>query len=305
MTDFFKTMTKGINNEYAAVAADGVTAGDVTDFMDTGSYMFNALMSGSIFGGIPNNKITAIAGEEATGKTFFVLGVIKHFLDNEPEGVCIFFESESAISKNMIEDRGIDSTRVMIVPVTTIQEFRTQSLKILDNYEKQEEKRPMIMALDSFGMLSTTKEIEDTLEGSETKDMTRAAIAKATFRVLTLKLGKIGIPLLVTNHTYDSMSMYGGKQMGGGCVVPETVIRTQNGLRRMEDVVVDSWVETKDGFGQVTDKYFYEKPCYEIVFEDGHRVICSEDHRFLSEGEWITTREIAEKDLENFTVVQT
>tara|TARA_Y100000034_G_C6909605_1_gene423592 strand:+ start:8411 stop:9478 length:1068 start_codon:yes stop_codon:yes gene_type:complete len=218
MVDFFKTISHGTKNEYAALAVDGITAGDVGGFLDTGSYMFNALMSGSLYGGIANNKITAIAGEEATGKTFFVLSLIKHFLDTNEKGVALYFESESAISKKMIEERGIDSSRVWISPVTTIQEFRFELLKMLNNYEDMNEadRRPMIVALDSFGNLSTTKEIEDTAEGSETKDMTRAAVAKATFRVLTLKLGKLNVPLLVTNHVYDAMSLYGGKQMGGG-----------------------------------------------------------------------------------------
>ena len=61
----------------------------------------------------------------------------------------------------------------------------------------------MMFVLDSLGMLSTTKEIEDTAEGKETKDMTRAQITKGAFRVLTLKLGRAKVPMIVTNHTYD------------------------------------------------------------------------------------------------------
>jgi RecA/RadA recombinase len=67
-------------------------------FIDTGSYMFNALVSGSIFGGVPSNKITAIAGESSTGKTFFTLVIVQHFLDTDPNAGVIYFESESAIS---------------------------------------------------------------------------------------------------------------------------------------------------------------------------------------------------------------
>jgi hypothetical protein len=66
-------------------------------------------------------------------------------------------------------------------------------------------------------MLSTTKEIEDTAEGKETKDMTRAQITKGAFRVLTLKLGRAKVPMIVTNHTYDVIgSMFPQKEMGGG-----------------------------------------------------------------------------------------
>ena len=96
--DFLKDIAKQAGNEYAGLVADGVEAGDVSSFIDTGSYIFNALLSGSIYGGLPSNKITAIAGESATGKTFFLMGMCKNFLDKNPESGVIYFESESAIT---------------------------------------------------------------------------------------------------------------------------------------------------------------------------------------------------------------
>jgi len=219
MSDFLKDIIKTTGNEYAALVADGVEAGDVDSFIDTGSYVFNALLSGSIHGGLPANKITALAGESATGKTFFLMGIVKNFLDANPKSGVVYFESESAITKQMVIDRGIDPERMVIVPVTTVQEFRTQSLRILDRYMQEDVnvRRPLFLCLDSLGMLSTTKEVEDTADGKETRDMTRAQVLKAAFRVLTLKLGKAKVPMVVTNHTYDSMgSMFPTKEMGGG-----------------------------------------------------------------------------------------
>ena len=219
MSDFLKDIIKETGNEYATLVSDGIDSADVTSFIDTGSYSFNALLSGTIYGGMPSNKITAIAGEAATGKTFFALGICKAFLDKDPEAGIIYFESESAISKQMIEARGIDSKRMVIVPVATVQEFRNQSIKILDKYMEQTEKtrKPLMFVLDSLGMLSTTKEMEDTAAGKETRDMTRSQIVKSTFRVLTLKLGRANIPMIMTNHTYDVIgSMFPQKEMGGG-----------------------------------------------------------------------------------------
>ena len=219
MSDFLKDIIKETGNEYAGLVSDGIDSADVTSFIDTGSYSFNALLSGSIYGGMPGNKITAIAGEAATGKTFFALGICKAFLDKDPDAGIIYFESESAISKQMIESRGIDSKRMVIVPVATVQEFRNQSIKILDKYVEQPEKtrKPLMFVLDSLGMLSTTKEMEDTAAGKETRDMTRSQIVKSTFRVLTLKLGRANIPMIMTNHTYDVIgSMFPQKEMGGG-----------------------------------------------------------------------------------------
>ena len=214
---FLNDIVKEIDNEYAAVVADGVAAGDTSGFIDTGSYIFNGLVSGSIQGGVPGNKITAIAGESSTGKTFFCLGMVQSFLESNPDAGVIYFESESAISKDLIENRGIDSSRMVLVPVNTVQEFRTQSIKILDKYLEQKEQKPMMMVLDSLGMLSTTKEVEDSEAGKETRDMTRAQVVKSIFRVLTLKLGKANVPLIVTNHTYDVVGAYvPTKEMGGG-----------------------------------------------------------------------------------------
>ena len=217
--NFLKDIVKEIDNEYASLVSDGVAAGDTSGFIDTGSYIFNALVSGSIFGGIPGNKITALAGESSTGKTYFCLGVVQHFLESNPDAGVIFFESESAISRDMIESRGIDSSRMMIVPVTTVQEFRTQAIRILDKYLEQppSSRQPLMFVLDSLGMLSTTKEIEDSEAGKETRDMTRAQVVKSIFRVLTLKMGKANVPLIVTNHTYDVVGSYiPTKEMGGG-----------------------------------------------------------------------------------------
>jgi len=219
MTDFLKKVIKDTENEFASIVDEGVEAGDVSTYIDTGSYIFNGLVSGTINGGIPANKITALAGESATGKTFFVLGMCKHFLDNNPDAGVIYFESESAITKDLIENRGIDTKRMVVMPVTTVQEFRTQSLRVLDSYLEQDEadRKPLLLVLDSLGMLSTTKEVEDTEAGKETRDMTRAQVTKAAFRVLTLKLGKAKVPLVITNHTYDVVgSMFPQKEMGGG-----------------------------------------------------------------------------------------
>ena len=219
MSDFLKKIIKEVGNEYASLVADGVEAGDVESYIDTGSYIFNALLSGSIYGGLPSNRVTCLAGESATGKTYFLMGIVKNFLDKDPNAGVIYFESESALTKQLIIDRGVDPERMVIMPVTTVQEFRHQVLKTLDSYIAQNEadRKPLFLCLDSLGMLSTTKEVEDTAEGKETRDMTRAQVLKAAFRVLTLKLGRAKVPMVVTNHTYDVIgSMFPQKEMGGG-----------------------------------------------------------------------------------------
>lgn len=218
MSDFLSGFLDVAKNPYASKVSDGVESGDVSSHVDTGSYILNALLSGDIYGGLPSNKITAFAGESATGKTFFVLGCVRQFLADNPSGGVIYFESESAISKDMVESRGIDSSRMVILPVATVQEFRTQAIRILDKHLETNEadRPPLMMCLDSLGMLSTSKEVEDTAEGKDTRDMTRAQLVRGAFRILTLKAGKAKVPVLVTNHTYEEMGLFPTKKMGGG-----------------------------------------------------------------------------------------
>ena len=216
---FLDTVIKDSGNEFAGLVSEGVAAGDITDYVDTGSYIFNALVSGSLFGGLPSNKVTALAGESSTGKTFFALSVVRNFLDANPTGGVIYFETESAISRDMIESRGIDSKRMVLFPVATIEEFRTQACRIVDKYMKEpkEDRQPMMFVLDSLGMLSTTKEMEDVANDKQVRDMTKSQLIKGAFRVLTLKLGQAQVPMIVTNHTYDVIGSYvPAKEMGGG-----------------------------------------------------------------------------------------
>jgi RecA/RadA recombinase len=217
MTDFLKDIIKSSGNEYAGVVSDGVDGSDITGFIDTGSYAFNALLSGSLYGGIPNNKIIALAGESATGKTYFALGMAKKFLDDNPDGVILYFDTEQAVTSDMISERGMDPNRFAVFPVATVESFRHQAISIVDKYIESKEKKPVMVVLDSLGMLSTEKEMTDTSEGKSTRDMTRAQVIKATFRVLTLKMGRAGIPLVMTNHTYQIIGSYVPmKEMGGG-----------------------------------------------------------------------------------------
>ena len=214
--DFLKEVVKEIGDEYTQVAAD---IQENEQYIDTGSYIFNGLVSGSIYGGVSSNRITAIAGESSTGKTYFSLAVVKNFLDSNPDGYCLYFDTEAAVNKGLLESRGIDMNRLVVVNVVTIEEFRSKALRAVDIYLKtsEEERKPCMFVLDSLGMLSTEKEIRDALDDKQVRDMTKSQLVKGAFRMLTLKLGQANIPLIVTNHTYDVIGSYvPTKEMGGG-----------------------------------------------------------------------------------------
>jgi len=214
--DFLKDIIKEVGDEYAQLASD---IDETESYVDTGSYIFNGLVSGSILGGVSGNKITAIAGESSTGKTFFSLAVVKNFLDNNPDGMCIYFDTEAAVNKSLLADRGVDLNRTVVMNVVTVEEFRSKALKTVDRYLKDpiEDRKPLMFVLDSLGMLSTEKEITDALNDKQVRDMTKSQLIKGAFRMLTLKLGQANIPMIVTNHTYDVIGSYvPTKEMGGG-----------------------------------------------------------------------------------------
>ena len=214
--DFLQEIVKEIGSDYAQVAADKETT---EAFIDTGSFIFNGLVSGSISGGVSSNRITAIAGETSTGKTYFALAVVKNFLDSNPDAYALYFDTESAINKDLLESRKIDTKRIAIVEVVTIEDFRGKALKAIDMYLKTpiDDRKPCMFVLDSLGMLSTEKEIRDALDDKLVRDMTKSQLVKGAFRMLTLKLGQANVPLIVTNHTYDVIGAYvPTKEMGGG-----------------------------------------------------------------------------------------
>ena len=213
----FTDLIKSTGNK---LTLSGSELPETQEFVDTGSYMLNALVSGSIFGGIPRNKVTGFAGEEATGKTFYVLSCVKSWLDLDENNYVVCFESENAVQdRSDLRNRGIDENRFQICPVNTIEDFSQQCLSLLTKYlAMKESERPGIMiVLDSLGNLSTNKELADMESGADKVDFTKAKKVRACFRAITQPLGRANIPFLLTNHIYQTMDAYDfDGEMGGG-----------------------------------------------------------------------------------------
>lgn len=217
--DFFKQFVADIDDPDTSLASDGTSSSEFTSYMDTGSYSFNAALSADLYGGFPDNKVLLLAGDPSTGKTFFALSLIKNFLDQKKDGKVFYFDTESAITNKMLEDRGIDTNRVVKSEPDTIEKFRMVAVKILDKYADipKEERFPLLMVLDSLSALPSNKEVADTVAGNDTRDMTKPGVIKGTFRVLRLKMAKVGVPFIVTNHVYTSVGQYiPMKVIGGG-----------------------------------------------------------------------------------------
>ena len=201
---------------------DKSTISEIDHYIPTGNYHLNACLTGSLFGGYPNNRAVALAGPSGTGKTYLILNAIKQA---QKQGYSIiFYDSENAVDKKLVEKFGIDPKTFRYEPCNTVQEFRSSVTAITDVLIEQKKKGielPKIMVvLDSAGNLATQKEIDDAKTGSSKADMTRAKLLKSTFRIIMTQFGICKIPFLFTNHTYQTQDLF-SRQVGGGGTGPE------------------------------------------------------------------------------------
>ena len=262
-----------------------------TGFIDTGCYTLNALISGSLYGGMPNNRITGFAGEQATGKTYFALTAVKSFLNQNENARVVYFDTEFALDKEFFRKRGIDAERVIIIQPDTLETFRTMSSKILTKYgEQKENERPKLMlVLDSLGNLPSNKEVEDADEGKNVRDMTKTQIIKSIFRILTQKIGKLNVPMIVTNHVYAVI----------GCLTEGQMVRMNDGsLKDISDIIVGDEVLSENNTVKKviqTHEYMTEE-VYEIEMEDGYVMNCSSNHKFMTKDGWVEASNLTGKE---------
>ena len=217
--DLNKEMSK--ISEYGETL-DKSTISEIDHYIPTGNFHLNACLTGSLFGGYPNNRAVALAGPSGTGKTYLILNAIKQA---QKQGYSIvFYDSENAVDKSLVEKFGIDPKTFRYEPCNTVQEFRSSVTAITDVLIEQKKKGiklPKIMVvLDSAGNLATQKEIDDAKTGSSKADMTRAKLLKSTFRIIMTQFGICKIPFLFTNHTYQTQDLF-SRQVGGGGTGPE------------------------------------------------------------------------------------
>lgn len=285
------------DNDFLSVLKEaGVAKADqisTTEFVDTGSYTLNALLSGTIYGGIPGNRVIMWAGAPSAGKSFLTLSCVKTYMDTNPDATVLYFDTEFALEEEMVEKRGIDVSRFHIIPTDTLQDFRTKITKILDALEKGKGKKKVMMVLDSLSNLPTAKELADTLAGNDTRDMTKAQVIRSIFRVITSKLGKLGIPLQVTSHTYASMDMYSPVVISGGAggvyaastVITLTKAKLKEGTEVVGNVIrattyksryskENQKVELRLDFNTGLDRYYGLLPIaekYGVIVKEGRK----------------------------------
>lgn len=191
----------------------------IDEWISTGSYILNAAMSGTLFGGMPNRRSITFAGEEGSGKTYLALSIAR--IAQQMNYFPIIYDSEGGIDVEFVKKLGVDPKKMRIENVTTIEEFATLTAKLNETYSglrKEGKKPPKVMViLDSLGNLSSTKEKEDTTSGSGKRDMTKQQAIRRTFRVIGTEFAKNAIPFIINNHVYEKVGSYiPGKEVSGG-----------------------------------------------------------------------------------------
>lgn len=191
---------------------------EVDDWIPTGNYLLNAQLSGTLFGGIPNTRSLGLMGDPGTGKSFVCLNVAR---EAQKKGYdVIYCDTEGAIDKSSAIKFGIDSNKVRYQPIKTVTEFQTFVTNLLELVKKAKDDGAdpkIILILDSLGMLSTDKELNDAISGKNAADMgAKAKELRKLFRVITLDLTAAKIPLVCTNHVYAGGGFFPTKESSGG-----------------------------------------------------------------------------------------
>lgn len=269
------------------------------DMVATSVPAINIALSGRLDGGLTPG-LTMWAGPSKHFKTMFSLIMAKAYMDKYPEAVLLFYDSEFGTPIAYFDSLKIDTSRIIHTPITDVEQLKFDIMKQLEAIVRNDK---VMILIDSIGNLASKKEVEDALDGKSVADMSRAKQIKSLFRMVTPHLSLKDIPMVVVNHTYKEIGLYPKDIVGGGCMVAGTKVRMSDGtLKDIENILVGDCVKTLQGTHAVTATWTPETlvdgtpECYEVEFEDGSRYICSDQHLFMRNGEWVEITELLAGD---------
>jgi len=194
--------------------------GKIEDYISTGSYVLNSIISGDIYKGIPAGRVIVLSGQSGTGKSFVAASIAREAI--KKDYTILWVDTENATDVEFAERLGMDPSKVIYIPsvaVTTLEDFRNVAFKMLKVIEEDKDKtKKYVMILDSLGNLSASKELKDAEASKSAADMgQRSKVIRGIFRVLTPLLVAKKITFIAVNHTYtNTASLYGGQIESGG-----------------------------------------------------------------------------------------
>jgi RecA/RadA recombinase len=185
---------------------------EAKELISVGVPMLNVGLSGKIDGGITNG-LTIFAGDSKSFKSTLSLLMAAAWLKANDDGVLMFYDSEFGSPQSYFETFGIDTNRVLHIPVKNIEELKFDIVNQLETIDKKEK---VFIILDSFGNIASKKEIDDAVNENSAADMSRAKALKGLFRMITPYLTLKDIPMIAIGHTYEEQKMYGKTILSGG-----------------------------------------------------------------------------------------
>jgi RecA/RadA recombinase len=264
------------------------------EYTQTEVPFMNVALSGEFDGGV-RSGLTVLAGPSKHFKTLFALVMASAFQKKYKDGIVLFYDSEFGSPPAYFTSLSLDTSRIFYTPITDIEELKIDIMNQLKELKKTDK---VFIVIDSIGNLASKKEIDDAVDGKTVTDMSRAKAMKSLWRMVTPHLTLKDIPVIAINHTYQTMELYSKPVVSGGCIAAGTLVHSADGLKAIEDFMIGDEVVTLDGLRKVTQVWNPETlddgepEAFEVVFDDGYKVICSDEHKFLVDGRWIEAKNL-------------
>ncbi len=200
-----------------AAFLDDESLSNVRDWIDTGCYALNAIISGSLFGGIPCGRVTGLVGLSGTGKTLIMNKIMANAISKGYKP--LYFDTENALDSLTASRLGCDISKIKHMPIEFVEDCKIQIVTILTKLIEANLKRKVIIFIDSLGNLNTKKDLDDSLENKSASDMgLKAKLIGSMLKLITTRAAKAEVPVVFSNHLYTSPTeMY------------PSIIKTQSG----------------------------------------------------------------------------
>jgi hypothetical protein len=294
MSSVLEKLKKNSRIKEAEVLADSQYFGKV-ELTSTAVPMINVALSGSLNGGIASG-LSVFAGPSKHFKTSYALLIASAYLEKHKDACLMFYDSEFGSPQAYFHSFGIDTNRVLHIPVKDVEELKFDLVNQLNDLDRKDK---VFVIIDSIGNLASKKELEDAIDAKSVTDMSRAKSLKGLFRMVTPYLTIKDVPCIAVNHTYMELGMFPKAILSGGCFEEGTLIRMADGTNRaIDQVMIGDLVMTRDGPREVEHVWDPDTledgnpDCVEVTFEDGTTVVCSESHPFLVNGSWVEAKDL-------------
>ena len=177
--------------------------------------IINMAFSGDADGGMTSG-ITIISGESKSFKTLLTLYCLKAYMEENKDAVCLFYDSEFGTTPEYLSGFGIDTDKVLHIPIENVEQLKFDAVKRLEEIKKGDK---VFILVDSLGSLASKKEVEDALDEKSVTDMTRAKAIRSFFRIITPHITMKDIPCFIINHVYKTLEMFSKDVIPGGTAV--------------------------------------------------------------------------------------